>query len=359
MKHFALVCVVALHFCPPSEARMAAGRFEQADGFGTRTSAVFGPALPGPGDTLWSFTCPGPFCNGLAWDGEHFWLSRGDSAVLYRLSSTGVVETVFGLPPEVVFPADLTWDGAHLWMVDEQSARAYELDPATGNALRSFRLPDSASADPNSWGLAWDGQYLWHSDYTGTGHIYQLDTVAGAVVSQFIPPNGDMLGIAWDGTYLWGVDMGTQFAYKMTVPAGTVVDSFEWQVPSPLGLVWDGSFFWNVSSSTDRVYKVGGATGVLDGGAATPARRGFLSRPEPNPFVHLTRLACDAPAGCLARAGVFDTGGRLVRTLEVNRESDLVWDGRDNAGRRLPAGTYFVCCDAGGERATAHLVLQR
>ena len=363
LKRSVLVCLLALLFCPVSVARMISGRTESADGSRSWPSTSFGPALPGLGDTLWSFACPpGRFCYGLAWDGEHFWITRGDSVRLYRLGPTGNVEAEFNLPPGVAWPADLTWDGAHLWMVEEEQARAYELDTATGNALRSFRLPDSSSANANSWGLAWDGHYLWHSDYTGTGHIYQLDTVTGAVVTQFTPPRSDILGIAWDGTYLWGVNMGwpgPSTAYQMSVPSGTVLDSFAWQVLYPEGLLWDGNFFWNVSSYTNRVYKVGGDASVFDCRAIAPSPHAILSRPEPNPFVRLVTLGCDVPPGRLARVGVFDIRGRLVRTLAVNSESHITWDGRDDAGRLLPSGAYLVRCDVAEEHATARVILQR
>lgn len=336
-----LFCLIAFAICPASGVKMTSGRPVSADGSEPWPAARFGPALPGPWDTLWSFACPGPFCKGLARDGQHFWVTRGDSVRLYRLSPTGVVETLFGLPPDVT-PSGITFDGANLWMVDEQGARAYALDTADGSVIRSFSLPDSVSSDPNSWGLAWDGQYLWHSDYTDSGHIYQLDTVTGAVVSQFTPPRNSILGIAWDGAYLWGVDVGSQTAYKMSVPSGVVVDSFGWQVPSPRGLVWDGDFFWNVSSYAGRVYKLGESPGVSEGRTTVAPGSVFLSRPEPNPFVHSTRLTCNATSDRIAGVEVFDTPGRLIRHLVPDSRNVLTWNGIDDAGRRAASGVHFI-----------------
>jgi len=340
-----LFCLIAFAICPASGVKMTSGRPVSADGSEPWPAARFGPALPGPWDTLWSFACPSTFPNGLAWDGAHFWHNDSDADSLYRLSPTGVVETVFGLPPGASGSGDLTWDGAHLWLVDEQQARAYQVDTANGNALRYFSLPDSGSSDPNSWGIAWDGQYLWHSDYTGTGHIYQLDTVSGAVISQFIPPRSTILGIVWDGTHLWGVDIGARIAYKMSVPAGTVVDSFAWQVSYPLGLEWDGRYLWNVSGSgsgTARVYKLGDPTAVFEGRTTAAPRPALLSRPEPNPFVHLTRLTCTATSAPIAGVEVLDTQGRLVRHLVPNRRNVLTWNGIDDAGRRAASGVHFI-----------------
>lgn len=68
----------------------------------------------------------------------------------------------------------------------------------------------------------------------------------------------------------------------------------------------------------------------------------------------------------LERAGdvqldVVDVTGRRVRHLADGRFAagthDLAWDGRDDGGRMLRAGAYFVVGRVGGERTTARLFL--
>lgn len=62
-------------------------------------------------------------------------------------------------------------------------------------------------------------------------------------------------------------------------------------------------------------------------------------------------------------AAVLDVGGRVVRTLwraPLDRLSwSVAWDGRDESGRPVPAGLYFVRFAGGGARATARLVVTR
>lgn len=130
--------------------------------------------------------------------------------------------------------------------------------------------------------------------------------------------------------------------YKMSVPAGTVVDSFAWQVPSPLGPEWDGQYLWNVSAATLRVYKLGEGTGLFEGRTTAPPSPALLSRPEPNPFVHLTRLTCNATSTRIAGVEVFDTRGRLVRHLALDSRNVLTWNGIDDAGRRAASGIHFI-----------------
>jgi hypothetical protein len=53
-------------------------------------------------------------------------------------------------------------------------------------------------------------------------------------------------------------------------------------------------------------------------------------------------------------AEVRDPGGRVVRrlghfTVAARQRLVLAWDGRDDAGRRLPAGRYLAVVTADGE----------
>ena len=65
------------------------------------------------------------------------------------------------------------------------------------------------------------------------------------------------------------------------------------------------------------------------------------------------------------RIGIYDTGGRLVRTLlngtiEARGDGSIIeWDGRSSAGEPAPAGTYICRLDAGGRQVAGKLVLIR
>jgi hypothetical protein len=77
-----------------------------------------------------------------------------------------------------------------------------------------------------------------------------------------------------------------------------------------------------------------------------------LSFARPNPFVSSTdlRFTIDRPGR--VELSLFDVSGRLVRTL-VSGELDAgehvaIWDGRDDRGRPMPAGTYFSRLNGAG-----------
>jgi len=75
-------------------------------------------------------------------------------------------------------------------------------------------------------------------------------------------------------------------------------------------------------------------------------RAASLGEPTPNPFRRSTRIPFAARPGVRLVVEVRDVAGRLVRRLDGVSSgpgsSPLTWDGRDESGRVLPAGTYFL-----------------
>ncbi len=102
---------------------------------------------------------------------------------------------------------------------------------------------------------------------------------------------------------------------------------------------------------------------VLDPTAVAQARAGrirLLGPIVPNPSPDFVRMMLRLPAGEETGLTIFSSDGRKVisfrRPAGPGRDDVLVWDGRDAAGRTVPAGTYFVRARAGGLGETARLV---
>jgi choice-of-anchor B domain-containing protein len=100
------------------------------------------------------------------------------------------------------------------------------------------------------------------------------------------------------------------------------------------------------------------ATGVPAAVDGAPAPRLALGSASPNPFQESTRIAYTLGSELVgARLMVHDVAGRVVRELPVtNRGQQVVWDGRDGAGRRVPTGVYHLRLSTGGEVRTARVV---
>lgn len=97
-------------------------------------------------------------------------------------------------------------------------------------------------------------------------------------------------------------------------------------------------------------------------GAATPDAPLEMTV-APNPFNPMTRVAFTLAREQVVEVGVYDLKGRLVRTLArgtwtADRHA-FDWNGRDDRGRELPSGVYFVHLKAGSESVATKVTLVR
>ncbi len=97
---------------------------------------------------------------------------------------------------------------------------------------------------------------------------------------------------------------------------------------------------------------------VADGTIPSVTR---LSGAWPNPFNPTTTVRYELKRAERVLIEVFDTNGRLVRTLvDRSREAGSyaeAWNGADNNGRQAGTGAYFVRMRAGEYRSTAKIIM--
>lgn len=103
-----------------------------------------------------------------------------------------------------------------------------------------------------------------------------------------------------------------------------------------------------------------GAVTVVQGNRA-PAMRAELLPLAPNPFSGgvALRFSVDTPGGVALK--VFDVRGRLVRDLgrrwAAAGSHSIAWNCRDDAGRRVGSGVYFIQMEAGAAPVTRKAVV--
>ena len=104
-------------------------------------------------------------------------------------------------------------------------------------------------------------------------------------------------------------------------------------------------------------------TSALDVGSTVPAGRAFLLHAvEPNPGRAAVTIRFELAAPGPVELALFDPSGRRVRSLlapstqQPSGSHVVVWDGRDDLGRRAPAGVYFLQLGAHGRTETRSLV---
>jgi len=86
-----------------------------------------------------------------------------------------------------------------------------------------------------------------------------------------------------------------------------------------------------------------------------------LAQNQPNPFNPVTKVAFSLERAGRASLQVFDTRGRLVRTL-VNEDlgagqHEVMWRGDDQQGRAVASGVYFYRLESGDQQASKRMLL--
>jgi FlgD Ig-like domain len=88
-----------------------------------------------------------------------------------------------------------------------------------------------------------------------------------------------------------------------------------------------------------------------------------LESTAPNPFAEVISLSYRLPREAGVLITIHDASGRRVRTIAESRQPagawTAVWDGRDDSGRALSAGSYFYRLAAGAASVTGKMILVR
>jgi len=98
----------------------------------------------------------------------------------------------------------------------------------------------------------------------------------------------------------------------------------------------------------------------------TNSKRGFplvyrFSPPRPNPARENVTIVFEVPKKTRVTLKVYDAAGRIVKTIlnEVKEPGRyrLNWYGKDDMGRMLPSGIYFLRMEGEGFKKTQKLML--
>jgi hypothetical protein len=137
-----------------------------------------------------------------------------------------------------------------------------------------------------------------------------------------------------------------------------------------LRVVTDSPFFprspWLTlpyNAPTEADLRTAGATAEVDDNPAAAARPGFLEPNVPNPFTSETELAYTLARGAKLKLAVYDVAGREVAQLANGTQPagrhTTRWNARDQSGRLVPAGVYFVRLEVSGIAQSRKLVVTR
>jgi streptogramin lyase len=199
-----------------------------------------------------SFPSPDTTPFGLEWANGALWHSDLRAREIYQLNpQTGQVLRSFSAPDD--WTKDLAFDGTNLYACGNYQSRIYKLDTASGSVIASYSAPGS-----NPVGLCFDGAWLWNADWNSDqsqpSYIYKLDPSNGQVIASFVTPAVWPAGLAWDGSCLWNVDMKLGMIYRLDPNTGEVRAVVGAAGPKPTGVTWHDDRLWNADWTRAMIY---------------------------------------------------------------------------------------------------------
>ena len=232
-------------------------------------------------------------------------------------------------------------------------ANGYLLALNLGSDIYVQRL-DAAGVP--QWGA--NGVALCTATGTQTRPAIVSDGLGGAVVAwtDYRNGNGDIYAqrVNSSGTLQWAADgvalcTATGDQDKPAIASDAVAGAI---------VTWEDPRSGVLDVYAQRVSptgEVGPTTSVEQGAAMSFA----LAPARPNPSRGVVELSLTLPAAMPARVELFDSAGRMVRTLASGAlpagVTTLRWDGCDNNGSPVPSGVYLARAAVGARTAVARI----
>ncbi|GGC75607.1 Vgb family protein [Chelatococcus reniformis] len=191
----------------------------------------------------------GPFpgidsVHGLTFDGQHVWFASGDKLNALDPADGRIVRAI-----DVPAHAGTAFDGRHLFQLAED--RIQKIDPNDGRVLATIPAPGGGGDS----GLAWAEGTLWVGEYRAR-KIHQIDPQTGDVL-RTIQSNRFVTGVTWVDGELWhGTWEGdASDLRRIDARSGEVLEKLELPPETAVsGLESDGA---------DRFFCGGGPSGKL------------------------------------------------------------------------------------------------
>lgn len=165
---------------------------------------------------------------GVTYDGEHVWFAARKKLNALDAASGQAVRSI-----DVAAEAGTAFNGQHLFQIAD--GQIQKIEPTTGRVLAAIPAPAGSGAS----GLAWAEGSLWVGDYRGR-KIHQVDPESGEIL-RTIESNRFVTGVTWAEGELWHgtweedeselrrIDRQSgEVLERVAMPAGVGVSGLEW-----------------------------------------------------------------------------------------------------------------------------------
>ncbi len=278
--------------------------------------------------------------------------SGGKIARVYRNDAGAFTDIAAGLPGVTGGAAawgDYDNDGdLDLLLMGDTGAgyitRVYRSDGAPANSPPT--APGGLAAVPDGLTVTFDWSAATDAQTPASGLSYNL-----------------LIGTTPGGCQVMPAMADATTGYRRVVQLGNAQQRTSWTIELPAF----GNYFWGVqaidgafagSPFASSSLSVAGAEAVPE----TP-RAYTLGANVPNPFHSTTTVRYELPVAGPVDLAVYDTAGRLIRTLRQEAVSagrhEVVWDGRNEQGQAQATGIYYLRLEAGGFATSRTMLLLR
>jgi hypothetical protein len=275
---------------------------------------------------------------GVDFGSSDLWRFYPPSAAGGRVAITGGI-SVWGMAydtqRDVLYGGLEAFGGIQILVIDPTTGAVSSLPSMIGFSTRDLAFNP---LDQKLYGIASSGgpKLIRIDRDTGAGSI--VGPVANVVGMDFDPASARLIGIlpsggATDAT-LWSIDPSNGASTNLaTLPRSTA---------------WEGI----------SIVPVPSAPTVAVEPSLLPETS--LLRVVPNPSNGTARLTFSLPVESVVAAAVYDVAGRKLRTIGTGRfpagVHSMSWDGRDDAGKTVSSGVYFVRLDRDGQSLVTRMV---
>jgi hypothetical protein len=213
-----------------------------------------------------------------------------------------------------------------------------ELSGVYSNNVNASIITPMITLGDNSEFECWN----WYNLESGYDYGYiELSTDGGSTWSPLTSFNGV------SGTWV-------QYSTVLDYPVGTQVN-IRFRLDTDYSVTREG---WYVDEI--RVFD---PSGVQEFSSLFDSEGTVFFGIAPNPFKHHSQISYQLVRAARVSLSVYDVSGRLVKSLSTGDEMrepgyyTVAWDSRDDQGRRVPAGVYFVRFSADDCQAVQKTVL--
>jgi hypothetical protein len=218
----------------------------------------------GLGDVLSSWPAPQNIvANGIAFEGDYIWLKHGtcEYGRVFKCTKSGSVVNEIGFPFHAMeISYGLAFDGTYLWTIYHQPVATrydcYVRYTTAGSVVKFFTLTRWPWYR-RSISLSWDGQYLWTDEWRESKAYGGKYSTGGSLLGTFNLPASWGSDAGYYNDQLWyGGPQPWDTIYGGVI-GGALVGSFAAPGGSCYAVGFDGEYLWTADKNTPQyIYKV-------------------------------------------------------------------------------------------------------